>query len=124
MKALAIPLTAYISLYTSDLVFNAFSPKIRTKQELEMIIDREAEKRGLDPDKISGRLLKHSGAYTLRSEDQGNIICVGGFGATERYVKHEISHIYFNDTPDSQEGLGIQLKYWLFTEPRAILNSF
>jgi len=125
LKILTIPLIAYAALYLTDAIFTLASPKIKSKSELTSIIEEEAEKRGLDPSKITGKLRSRYTTYCTRSEDGSIELVLGGAGATRRYVRHELTHVQHKDFEGSESGtLRGELEYWFFREPRAILGSF
>ena len=125
LKIAALPFIAYAALYLTDPLFNLASPKIKSKSELTRVIEEEAKNKGLDPSKITGKLRSESIADCTISEDGSIEIIVGGFGATRRYIKHELSHVQHRDYEGADLGtLHGELEYWFFREPRAILGSF
>jgi len=122
LKIAALPFIAYAALYLTDPLFDIISPKIKSKSELARIIEEEAKNKGLDSSKITGRLVSTPNGYMTRSEDGSIELVVGGFGATRRCVKHELTHEKYQDP--IPETFSEQLEYWLFREPRAIIGSF
>ena len=123
-RGLLVPTAAYVSLYATDLAFTLLSPKIKSQQELERVVEEEAEKRGMDAEKIS--VVFSNDPYDAgcdSGEDGESTIYLGSTFASRRMVKHELTHLYFDD-PSYDRGLVYELKYFLFYEPRAILNSF
>jgi hypothetical protein len=124
LKIASIPLIAYAALYITDPIFDMISPKIKSKSELARIIKEEAENKDLDPSKITGTLIQEPAGYAIRSKDGALEIVVGGFGATRRCVKHELTHEQYQDPTSYPETFTGELGYWLFREPRAILKSF
>ncbi|MBW3002995.1 hypothetical protein KY337_00395 [Candidatus Woesearchaeota archaeon] len=135
-------LAAYATLMTSGSIIQNFSERVNSQEELDKIVDEEAQKLGLDPARIVANLSESPDVRGARSRVAGfdlktqellsyenvdaskGIIPIRlltlkkGWGANRGTVRHELYHLC-NHLP-RQRNL---LKYWFYEEPTAILYA-
>lgn len=89
--------------------------RIGTQEQLEQIIQEEADSLGIDSE-IKSEMMDKTMANTTLYSNNTFLIKLGGMSLTRQSVKHELYHIKKGDR-------GKGLKYYLIEEPRATLYS-
>jgi hypothetical protein len=125
MKLLALGMSVPVGLLLSSYILNqpAFQKKIRSKEELEIVLQEEADKLGLDRSKIDIRY--NTDSFGSRKVDEryrldlrdNSLLKDGDWFATRRLIKHELWHI----KKDCDKGDPKLLNYYLIAEPRAMI---
>ncbi len=124
-KAIVLSNTLYFgTLMGTQYVAGCNSTQIKTQSQLEVLLEREKKKFGLEKKNISAKLIsKNKGEVTL--EDNFYEIILGRRGANLNTLKHELCHIYNGDFVDIHKLTYFQkgLKYIYWSEPRATICS-
>ena len=119
VPAVLIGIGVYSSLNVlSGIIDSApFRRKIETQQELDLIVEEEAIKLGLDPTKIDAFLNADRNSAS-KTEDRYALTLKAGRTATRNTVRHELCHIL--EDCDSHTNF---LYYLVIAEPRANLYA-
>jgi len=117
----ATGITGATFLAVQELIY-FFSPKITSQEELDGVVEEEALRLGLNPDRIeAGFGAEADGAAWICDNDYVMGMRGGDRYATRALVKHELGHIANGDCDMKLHGLSFQLYYHLIAEPRAVL---
>ncbi len=116
MKLAAIGGGSYVGALLGINLIHGFSQRIRSQEELEMVVDEEATKLGLDPSKIDATYNgKTDGARKNRGRYDLHLI--GDWLSTRAAVRHELYHIL----KDCDKGKPTLISYLFLEEPRALM---
>jgi hypothetical protein len=99
------------------------SKKIKTQEELDAVINEEAEKLGLDPSKVIGFFDSELSGELKFSENTYHLF-QGRRNATVSTARHGLYHIRRMDLgkcPGDLRGLKAKLQYFFLEEPLATL---
>jgi len=131
IKLLAIGIAPFILFYISSMIVLSTlheypkSQRIKSKEELEIVVKEEAEKLGINYDKIkvnfkdySNSIFTDTDAECCKEDDVDKINFYGW--TTRKIVRHELYHILKKDT-GKKVTVPSLLYHALVAEPRAYL---
>jgi len=88
----------FLGLLGTEVISGVASPKITSKSQLEQVIEIERKKIDYTNDcKIFSHLLKDDKALSAKIGNKTYSILIGGNGANESVVRHELYHILSGD---------------------------
>ena len=135
----------YAGCLLSGFLMGHFSRRINSEEELQELIDKEADKLGLNKRGLVGRLSSYYGAGVVvcgmdysdsdnpelvpserigeKDVEEANIILIGKILANRATVRHEVYHMAKGHCKDDVKTWRSNLKHYFLHEPAAILYS-
>lgn len=112
---------AYLAALASTQYYTIITSKrIDSKKELELIVDDEARKLGLDPEKID--VVHDAERSSSKKIGDKYMIYIGNKGKNRPTIRHEICHIKKDcDKIETYNALKLSFYYLFIAEPRAAL---
>ena len=85
---------SYVAVLAMSLIGSILSERIETQKDLRAVVVQEAQKLGLNPDRVECRLRAHfEGRIWLNRSSGIALLEVGGLGANRIGVRHELYHL-------------------------------
>jgi hypothetical protein len=103
------------------------SPPLRSRQQIESIVEREREHFGIDSSaKINVRLEDGLESYSRKSGKSEYDIVLNPSSQRESTLTHELAHIGYGDCDSRTQHPSLRngFSYFLWQEPRAILHTW